>query len=56
MTETREQYGLGDFRIGEVPEPTAEYVVRRRIGEALKIGSPVRDVSAVYRDRLASGN
>ncbi len=36
MTETREQYGLGDFRIGEVPEPTAEYVVRRRIGEALK--------------------
>lgn len=36
MTETREAYGLGDFRIGEPPEPTAEYVVRRRIGAALK--------------------
>lgn len=36
MTDTREQYGLGDFRIGEPPEPTDEYVVRRRIGEALK--------------------
>ncbi len=36
MTGIREQYGLGDFRIGEPPEPTEEYVVRRRIGEALK--------------------
>ena len=35
MTEIREQYGLGDFRIGEPPEPTEEYVLRRRIGEAL---------------------
>lgn len=36
MTDTREQYGLGDFRIGEPPEPTEEYVIRRRIGAALK--------------------
>lgn len=36
MTDTREQYGLGDFRIGEPPEPTEEFVVRRRIGAALK--------------------
>lgn len=36
MTDIRDQYGLGDFRIGEPPAPTDEYVVRRRIGEALK--------------------
>lgn len=36
MTETRDHYGLGDFRIGEPPEPTPEYLVRRRIGAALK--------------------
>lgn len=36
MTDIREKYGLGDFRIGEPPAPTEEYVVRRRIGAALK--------------------
>lgn len=36
MSGLREKYGLGDFRIGEPPEPTEEYVLRRRIGAALK--------------------
>lgn len=36
MTTNRDQYGLGDFRIGEPPQPTDEYLVRRRIGDALK--------------------
>lgn len=36
MTKVRESYGLGDFRIGEPPEATEEYVIRRRIGAALK--------------------
>lgn len=36
MTETRDRYGLGDFRIGEPPQPTDEYLARRRIGDALK--------------------
>ncbi|MFZ5724160.1 MAG: PaaI family thioesterase [Pseudomonadota bacterium] len=36
MTANRDTYGLGDFRIGEPPEPTDEYRVRRRIGDALK--------------------
>jgi hypothetical protein len=36
MTGVREQYGLGDFRIGEPPAANDEYLVRRRIGAALK--------------------
>lgn len=36
MTANREQYGLGDFLIGQPPEANDEYVVRRRIGDALK--------------------
>jgi len=36
MTGVREQYGLGDFRIGEPPEANEEFAVRRRIGGALR--------------------
>lgn len=35
-TDLKNAYGLGDFRIGEPPEATPEYAVRRRIGAALK--------------------
>lgn len=55
MAGKREQYGLGDFRIGEPPEPTEEYMVRRRIGEAIKqvtdrmvrADAPLEDLEAV---------
>jgi|JI10StandDraft_1071094.scaffolds.fasta_scaffold1117217_1 acyl-coenzyme A thioesterase PaaI-like protein len=55
MTAKRDQYGLGDFRIGEPPEPDAEYIIRRRIGDAIKqitermvrADAPVADLQAV---------
>lgn len=36
MTANRDTYGLGELGANELPEPTAEYQARRRIGEALK--------------------
>jgi acyl-coenzyme A thioesterase PaaI-like protein len=36
MTAIREHYGLDNLLIGEPPEPTDEYRIRRRIGDALK--------------------
>lgn len=58
MTGTRDQYGLGDFRIGEPPEPDEEYLLRRRIGEALKqvtdrmvrCDAPLDELAAVARE------
>ena len=35
MTDIRDNYGLGDFRIAEPPPPTDESLLRRRIGTAL---------------------